>query len=143
MDNQKLYFNLFSTHSIRFNNHNNISELYIPGRTLSYGLYELTLNVTMVNMSNLTSSSSVYVQITPSGIIANLIQYGTSMITQVEVNRIFNSIQENILLILMNNVFNASVSFNQNQHFLFLFSIDRIGNMNIIVGYMVYINFLI
>ncbi|CAF4447184.1 unnamed protein product, partial [Adineta steineri] len=36
----------------------------------------------MVNMSSLTSTSSVYVQITPSGITANLIQYGTSMITR-------------------------------------------------------------
>ncbi len=58
-----------------------LSELYIPARTLSYGLYELTLIVTMVNFTSLTTSSSVYVQITPSGIIPNLFQYGTSMIT--------------------------------------------------------------
>ncbi|CAF4054709.1 unnamed protein product [Adineta steineri] len=58
------------------------TELYIPARTLVYGLYELKLIVTMVNMSSLTSTSSVYVQITPSGITANLIQYGTSMITR-------------------------------------------------------------
>jgi hypothetical protein len=31
--------------------------------------------------SNLTSSSSTFVTITPSGIKANLVQYGTSMIT--------------------------------------------------------------
>jgi len=30
---------------------------------------------------NTVSSNSVYVKITPSGIIANLVQYGTSMIT--------------------------------------------------------------
>ncbi|CAF4131603.1 unnamed protein product, partial [Adineta steineri] len=58
------------------------TELYIPARTLVYGLYELKLTVAMVNMSSLTSTSSVYVQITPSGITANLIQYGTSMITR-------------------------------------------------------------
>ncbi|CAF1031063.1 unnamed protein product [Adineta steineri] len=47
------------------------TELYIPARTLVYGLYELKLIVTMVNMSSLTSTSSVYVQITPSGITAS------------------------------------------------------------------------
>jgi len=35
----------------------------------------------MVNFSSLTRSSSVYVEITRSGITANLVQYGTSMIT--------------------------------------------------------------
>ncbi|UJR25703.1 hypothetical protein I4U23_007054 [Adineta vaga] len=59
-----------------------LSELYIPARTLSYGLYKLTLTVTMVNMSSLSSSSSVYVQISATGIVANLVQYGTSMITR-------------------------------------------------------------
>ncbi|UJR16871.1 hypothetical protein I4U23_003769 [Adineta vaga] len=59
-----------------------LSELYIPGRTLPYGIFELTLKVAMVNMSNLTSSSSAYVRITASGITVNLFQYGTSMITR-------------------------------------------------------------
>jgi hypothetical protein len=36
----------------------------------------------MANMRNLTSSSYIYVQITPSSIVANLLQYGTSMITR-------------------------------------------------------------
>jgi hypothetical protein len=59
------------------------SELYIPARTLPYGTYELTLIVTVVGLSCLTtsSSSSVYVRITASGITANLVQLGTSMIT--------------------------------------------------------------
>ncbi len=57
------------------------SELYIPPRTLPIGKYELTLTVTMIVSSNLTSSLSLYVTITPSGIIVNLIQLGTSMIT--------------------------------------------------------------
>jgi hypothetical protein len=35
----------------------------------------------MSNYPNLTSSSSIYVRITPSGITANLVQLGTSMIT--------------------------------------------------------------
>ncbi|UJR21041.1 hypothetical protein I4U23_024141 [Adineta vaga] len=59
-----------------------LSELYIPGRTLEYGLYELKLTVTIMNMPSLTSSSSVFVQINPSGITANLIPYSTSMVTR-------------------------------------------------------------
>jgi len=35
----------------------------------------------MTGLSSLTTSSSVYVQITASGITANLVQLGTSMIT--------------------------------------------------------------
>jgi len=35
----------------------------------------------MTGLSSLTTSSFVYVQITPSGITANLVQLGTSMIT--------------------------------------------------------------
>jgi hypothetical protein len=57
-------------------------ELYIPGRTLPYGLYELKLIVTSVYSSNLTISSSAFVKINPSGITANLVQLGTSVITR-------------------------------------------------------------
>ncbi|CAF4063852.1 unnamed protein product, partial [Adineta steineri] len=59
-----------------------LSELYIPRNTLAYGIYELKLTVTMTKIPSLTSSSSVYIQITSSGITANLIEYGTSMITR-------------------------------------------------------------
>ncbi|CAF4439945.1 unnamed protein product, partial [Adineta steineri] len=60
-----------------------LSELYIPARTLAYGLYQLQLTVTMINSPSITTiSSSVYVRITPSGITANLVQLGTSMITR-------------------------------------------------------------
>jgi hypothetical protein len=58
------------------------SELYIPARTLAYGIYELKLTVTMTAAQHLTSSKSAYVRITPSGITANLVQFGTSMITR-------------------------------------------------------------
>ncbi|CAF0990631.1 unnamed protein product [Adineta steineri] len=58
------------------------SELYIPSRTLDYGVYQLTLTVTMIDSPNLKSSSSVYVRITATGITANLVQLGTSMITR-------------------------------------------------------------
>ncbi|CAF4116785.1 unnamed protein product, partial [Adineta steineri] len=59
-----------------------LSELYIPRNTLAYGIYELKLTVTMTKVPSLISSSSVYIQITSSGITANLIEYGTSMITR-------------------------------------------------------------
>lgn len=59
-----------------------LSELYIPGRTLPYGLYQLTLLVRSISSLNLSFSSSVYVQINPTGITANLIELGTSMITR-------------------------------------------------------------
>ncbi|CAF0788844.1 unnamed protein product [Adineta steineri] len=57
------------------------TELYIPAKTLPYGIYELQLTVTMTNLTNFTTSSSVYVQIASSGITVNLVQLGTSMIT--------------------------------------------------------------
>ena len=57
------------------------SELFIPARILPFGLFQLTLTVTMNVSSSLTSSKSVYVRITPSGITANLVPLGTSMIT--------------------------------------------------------------
>lgn len=56
------------------------SELYVPARTLPYGLYELQLTVAMVNRPSLLTVASVFVRITPSKVAANLLQYGTSMI---------------------------------------------------------------
>ena len=55
--------------------------MYIPARTLPYGIYELNLNVIMADFPSLTTSSSVYVRITRTDIIPNLVQLGTSMIT--------------------------------------------------------------
>ena len=57
------------------------SELFIPARTLDYGIYELTLTVKMAASSTLNSTASAYVSITPSGITANLVPLGTSIIT--------------------------------------------------------------
>ena len=56
-------------------------EIYIPSRILSFGIYEFELIVSMTKYPTLKSSSFVYVEITPSGITANLVQLGTSMIT--------------------------------------------------------------
>ncbi|CAF4293069.1 unnamed protein product, partial [Adineta steineri] len=57
------------------------SELYIPEQTLPLGIYELELTVRIINMSNLTTTTSVYVEIIPTLIKVNLMQYATSMIT--------------------------------------------------------------
>lgn len=56
-------------------------ELFIPAKTLSYGTYQLTLTVSMVAAPELTSSVSAYVKIIATNISANLLAYGTSMIT--------------------------------------------------------------
>ncbi|UJR16672.1 hypothetical protein I4U23_003572 [Adineta vaga] len=58
-----------------------LSELYIPSKTLSYGTYELNLTVTMNGSILYSSSSSVYILITTTDITANLVQFGTSMVT--------------------------------------------------------------
>ena len=57
-----------------------LSELLLPANTLSYGTYQLTLTVTIA--FNVTLSTSVYVTISPSTAVANLIQFGTSTILQ-------------------------------------------------------------
>ena len=56
------------------------NELFIPSGTLLRGLYQFKLTVTMVISPSLKSSQSAYIQIEPSGISANLFQFGTSMI---------------------------------------------------------------
>ena len=57
------------------------SELFIPSNLLPYGLYQVTLTVSMIASSNWTGSSSIYVHIHPSDITVHLVPYGTSMIT--------------------------------------------------------------
>ena len=57
------------------------SELYVPPKTLPYGTYQLTLQVTMNIFTNLTASASAYIQINPSDIIVNFFQLGPSMVT--------------------------------------------------------------
>jgi hypothetical protein len=93
------------------------SELYVPAQTIPYGIYQLILSVTMTASPDLSSSSSAYVLITSSGITANLIQFGTSMITR--------GYQQNLTLDPGSfsvdndgNVFNASVSVIYNQFVL-------------------------
>ncbi len=57
------------------------SEFYIPSYSLSIGLYELKLTVTVGISSNLTSSKSVFIKIISSGIVLNLVEYGPSIIS--------------------------------------------------------------
>jgi hypothetical protein len=57
------------------------SELTVPARALDLGLYQLKLTVTMQGAPHLTSSVSVHVRINPSGVTANLIPLGTSIVT--------------------------------------------------------------
>ena len=58
------------------------SELFIPGRTLPLGIYELKVMVTTT--VNVRTNQSAFVQINPSGVTANLVPLGTSMITRGE-----------------------------------------------------------
>jgi hypothetical protein len=56
---------------------NTFTELYVPARTLAVGLYEFHLKIPSFNLSK-----SLFVKIIPSGTIANLVPWGTSMITR-------------------------------------------------------------
>lgn len=60
------------------------SELMIPARALTYGLYQLVLTVTMNGKYYSVTKQSVYVKINPTGTTANLVPYGTSVITSGE-----------------------------------------------------------
>jgi hypothetical protein len=56
------------------------AELFIPARTLDYGIYQLQVIVFMVAAPQLISVASTNVQIVPSTITPNLMPFGTSMI---------------------------------------------------------------
>ena len=57
------------------------SDLHIPSRTLPFGVYQVSLTVSMSLSASLSSTKSVFVRITSSGITANLVLLGTSMIS--------------------------------------------------------------
>ena len=59
------------------------NEYFLPARTLPLGLYQIELQMTMAVPSSTSTqqSRSIYLLITPSGITANLVPLGTSMIT--------------------------------------------------------------
>jgi REJ domain len=114
-----------------------VSELFIPAQTLDYGTYELQLTVTMITAPTLTTSATIYVQITAANIQANLLQFGTSMIRQ--------GYRQNLTLDPGKfsidpdaTTFNASVSwtFLHPISHLFHSSIDRIGSTPTSVDWM-------
>ncbi|CAM4932617.1 unnamed protein product [Rotaria socialis] len=57
------------------------SEIHIPAKKLEYGIYEVKLTVSSVNIHIVTASAVEYIEIIPTGIMANLVSNGTSMIT--------------------------------------------------------------
>ncbi|CAF4665152.1 unnamed protein product [Rotaria sp. Silwood1] len=58
-----------------------LSELFLPSRSLHYGIYMVKLTVTMQVLPQLTSSEVTYISIIPSPITVNLIRFGSSMIS--------------------------------------------------------------
>jgi len=117
------------------------SELFVPAKTLAYGLYNFELRVTMNYSSDYSISKSLCVKITPSNITANLIKYGTSMITSGHTkNLTLNPGEYSIDPDAEASGFNASVS--QKHTCLFhmmqnLVHHNRTGNMFILVGHII------
>lgn len=60
------------------------SEIYLPARSLTYGLYQFKLKVTMLEVPSMTTTESILVKVNPSGITANLVKHGTSYVTSGE-----------------------------------------------------------
>jgi hypothetical protein len=58
------------------------NELYIPSKTLTYGLYKLKLTVNIIGSSIFSSSASIDVKIVQSEkLLVNVIEFGRSVIT--------------------------------------------------------------
>ena len=112
------------------------NEIYIPAQTLSIGIYELKLTVSMNMLPNLQTSKSAYVRITASGITANPVPLGTSMITSgskqnLELNPGLYSVD------LDGYEFRADVKLIMNFIFGWLIRfLSRIGTINTIVEFM-------
>ena len=58
-----------------------LGELFVPARSLNYGVYRIQLTVAMKLSSQLTASAVTYVNIIPSPVTVNLAQLGSSIIT--------------------------------------------------------------
>lgn len=88
---------------------NTLSELFVPARVLNYGIYEFKRTVTAIEFPTSPISATTYVRIDPSGITANLVPLGTSMVTHGHQQRLIMnpgkySVDSNT------NSFNATVS---------------------------------
>ena len=87
------------------------TEFFAPSQSFPFGVYQLTLMITLNTSSNVTKSSqSTFVQINCAGLTANLVPLGTSMITRgeqqdLELNPGLYSVEEN-----EEQQFNASVN---------------------------------
>lgn len=57
-----------------------LSELFLPSNTFDYGIYQMKLTVQMYFSPELISTALTYIQILPSPIQVNLVQYGPSII---------------------------------------------------------------
>lgn len=97
-----------------------LSEIFIPALSLNYGIYEFQLTVTMVAAPNLTTSASIYTQITATNIQVNLVQFGTSMIRQ-GYQRNFTLDPGKFSIDPDATTFNASVSWTISHHISDLF----------------------
>lgn len=60
---------------------NRAKQIFIPGGMLGYGLYEFRLTVNILAFQGMNATDSTYVEITQSNNTANLVKFGTSMIT--------------------------------------------------------------
>jgi hypothetical protein len=56
------------------------NDLFIPIQTLSKGLYEFKLTITINDSPTLTSSSSVFIEIIQSNLITSFVPFSSSMI---------------------------------------------------------------
>jgi hypothetical protein len=59
-----------------------LAEIYIPARTLKYGIYQMELTVTMSASLQSISSAATYIQVVPSPITVNLVQFGALIVVQ-------------------------------------------------------------
>jgi hypothetical protein len=74
-------------HPVETSNNN----LFIRAQTLDYGVYQVELRVTMIDFPQLTSSSSIYIEIIRSTIFTNLVSSNSLIITHdYQQNLIFN-----------------------------------------------------
>ena len=59
-----------------------LGELFVPSKTLDYGIYQIKLTVKMSVRLELISSAVTFVEIIPSSIQVQLIQFGPSIIVR-------------------------------------------------------------
>jgi hypothetical protein len=60
---------------------NQLRKLYIPPRTFNHEVYKIELIVKMRDFPQISSSNFTYIRITEANITANLVRFGTSVIT--------------------------------------------------------------